>query len=168
MKKTLTNLAEASRQAKATMEEFEKLAAAGHGSTANTCAIIRTHYSTLDGTALAYDGYFYWKKWGDYVGDTDELGPAKFYDIGVLVIKPESFDLSKAVEGALYLIDRQLHSHGIKPEIYLDDSGLPVKGTLVHVEQIIINLTVNAMHILDKIDRSDKTIKISTYKKKKL
>ena len=74
---------------------LEKLAAAGHGSTANTCAIIRTHYSTLDGTALAYDGYFYWKQWGEYVGDTDELGPAKFYDIGVLVIKPESFDLSK-------------------------------------------------------------------------
>ncbi len=74
---------------------LEKLAAAGHGSTANTCAIIRTHYSTLDGTALAYDGYFYWKQWGDYVGDTDELGTAKFYDIGVLVIKPESFDLSK-------------------------------------------------------------------------
>ncbi len=74
---------------------LEKLDAAGYGSTANTCAIIRTHYSTLDGTALAYDGYFYWKKWGDYIGNADELGPAKFYDIGVLVLKPESFDLSK-------------------------------------------------------------------------
>jgi sarcosine oxidase subunit beta len=74
---------------------LEKLAAAGHGSTANTCAIIRTHYSTLDGTALAYDGYFYWKQWADYLGGSDEMGPAKFYDIGVLVIKPESFDLSK-------------------------------------------------------------------------
>lgn len=74
---------------------IEKLAAAGHGSTANTCAIIRTHYSTLEGTAMAYDSYFSWKQWGDYVGDTDELGPAKLYDIGVLVLKPESFDLSK-------------------------------------------------------------------------
>jgi len=73
----------------------EKLTAAGHGSTANTCAIIRTHYSTLDGTALAYDGYFYWKHWKDYVGDTDELGLLKFYDTGMLLIKPGSFDLSK-------------------------------------------------------------------------
>jgi sarcosine oxidase subunit beta len=74
---------------------IEKLNAAGHGSTANTCAIIRTHYSTLDGTALAYDGYFYWKQWADYLGCTDEMGLAKFYNIGVLVIKPQSFDLGK-------------------------------------------------------------------------
>jgi len=74
---------------------IDKLAAAGQGSTGNTCAIIRTHYSTLDGTALAYDGYFYWKQWGDYLGYADEMGLAKFYDIGVLVIKPQSFDLSK-------------------------------------------------------------------------
>jgi sarcosine oxidase subunit beta len=76
----------------------EKLDAAGYGSTANTCAIIRTHYSTLDGTALAYDGYFYWKKWGEYIGDTDEMGPAKFYDVGFLIVKPESFDLSKYIK----------------------------------------------------------------------
>ncbi len=37
----------------------DKLSAAGYGSTSNTCAIIRTFYSTLEGTALAYDGYFY-------------------------------------------------------------------------------------------------------------
>ena len=30
---------------------------AGHGSTAGSCAIIRMHYSTLDGTAFAYEGY---------------------------------------------------------------------------------------------------------------
>ena len=41
---------------------IDKLTAAGHGSTGNTCAIIRTHYSTLEGTALAYDSYFYWKE----------------------------------------------------------------------------------------------------------
>jgi len=36
----------------------DRLAAAGYGSTSNTCAIIRTHYSTLEGTAIAYDSYF--------------------------------------------------------------------------------------------------------------
>ena len=34
---------------------IDKLKAAGYGSTANTCAVIRTHYSTLDGTAAAYE-----------------------------------------------------------------------------------------------------------------
>ena len=32
---------------------------AGHGSTAGSCAIIRMHYSTLDGTAFAWEGYHY-------------------------------------------------------------------------------------------------------------
>ena len=74
---------------------IDKLAAAGHGSTGNTCAIIRTHYSTLEGTALAYDSYFYWKEWGNYIGETDEMGLAKLYEVGVLTVKPKSFDFSK-------------------------------------------------------------------------
>ncbi len=77
---------------------LERLAAAGHGSTGNTCAIIRTHYSTLEGTALAYDSYFSWKKWGRHVGDFDEMGLARFYDIGVLVINPPGFDLKRYLD----------------------------------------------------------------------
>jgi sarcosine oxidase subunit beta len=74
---------------------LDKLSAAGNGSTANTCAIIRTHYSTLEGTALAYDGYFYWKNWADYIGIEDETGLARFNEVGMLVVKPKSFDLNK-------------------------------------------------------------------------
>jgi sarcosine oxidase subunit beta len=44
----------------------DKLGAAGAGSTINTCAIIRTHYSTLEGTAMAYESYLHWKKWPLY------------------------------------------------------------------------------------------------------
>jgi len=32
---------------------------AGQGSTAASCAIIRMHYSTLDGAAFAWEGYHY-------------------------------------------------------------------------------------------------------------
>jgi len=38
----------------------DKLPAAGYGSTSGSCAIIRFHYSTPDGVALAREGYFYW------------------------------------------------------------------------------------------------------------
>lgn len=72
---------------------IDKLSGAGLGSTSNTCAIIRTHYSTLEGTAIAYDSYFSWKNWSDYLGIKDEKGNAKFYDTGVLVIKPKTFKL---------------------------------------------------------------------------
>jgi len=73
----------------------DKLEAAGYGSTANTCAIIRTHYSTLEGTAIAYDSYFDWKNWSDYIGVTDEKGLAKFIETSGIVIKDKSFDLSR-------------------------------------------------------------------------
>jgi len=36
----------------------DRLPAAGYGSTSSSCAIVRVHYSTLQGTAFAYDAYF--------------------------------------------------------------------------------------------------------------
>ncbi|HIP77902.1 MAG TPA: FAD-binding oxidoreductase [Kiloniellaceae bacterium] len=75
----------------------DALPAAGYGSTSNSCAIIRVHYSTLDGTALAYDGYFYWKHWADYLDcaderGLDERGLAVFHDCGCLVMKTQQND----------------------------------------------------------------------------
>ena len=40
---------------------IDKQPEAGLGSTSSTCAIIRTTYSTMQGTAIAYDSYFSWK-----------------------------------------------------------------------------------------------------------
>ena len=69
---------------------IDKLPAAGYGSTSASCAIIRTHYSTFDGTAFAYEGFFYWKNWADYLGVEDERGLAAFHDRGALVMKTEA------------------------------------------------------------------------------
>ncbi len=68
---------------------IDKLPAAGYGPTSHSCAIIRVHYSTLDGTTLAYEGYFYWKDWARYLGAADELGLAKFVDCGCMVMQTE-------------------------------------------------------------------------------
>lgn len=60
---------------------------AGYGSTSGSCAIIRTYYSTTDSCALAYEGWFYWKNWADYVGVTDDAGMITYHDTGTLVMK---------------------------------------------------------------------------------
>lgn len=65
----------------------DKLPAAGHGSTSNTCAIIRVHYSTLDGTAVAYESYQYWDNWADYLGVEDPTGMAGFIKRGVFIFE---------------------------------------------------------------------------------
>ena len=69
---------------------LDRLPAAGYGSTGASCAIIRTHYSTLDGCALAYEGFFYWKDWPGYIGVEDESGLAEFHETGALVMKTEA------------------------------------------------------------------------------
>jgi len=61
---------------------IDKLPAAGYGSTSNSCAIIRTHYSTWAGVAMAYEGLFYWENWADYLDVDDELGLADFHKCG--------------------------------------------------------------------------------------
>jgi sarcosine oxidase subunit beta len=65
----------------------DKLQAAGNGSTANTCAIIRLHYSTPDGVAMARDGYFYWQNWETYLETRDPFGLVTYVNTGSLVTK---------------------------------------------------------------------------------
>ncbi|MEO1722722.1 MAG: FAD-binding oxidoreductase [Pseudomonadota bacterium] len=64
--------------------------AIGHGSTAGSCAIIRMHYSTLDGTAFAYEGYHYWRDWAAYLGLPTDTTLAEFREVGCLVMKTEA------------------------------------------------------------------------------
>ena len=66
---------------------IDKNPAAGYGPTAASCAIIRVHYSTFEGTVFAYEGYFYWRDWSDYLGIGDERGLAEFRENGCLVMQ---------------------------------------------------------------------------------
>ena len=76
----------------------------GYGSTAASCAIIRVHYSTFDGCALAYEGYHYWKDWENYLGCMDEKGLAKFIECGCMIYKTEANQyLKKVIQRAIEL-----------------------------------------------------------------
>ncbi len=69
---------------------IDKLPAAGYGSTGASCAIIRPYYSTVDGSALAYESHFYWRDWAEFLGVEDERGLARYHDCGCLVLKTEA------------------------------------------------------------------------------
>lgn len=68
---------------------IDKLPAAGYGSTSGSCAILRLHYSTADGVAMAREGYYYWLDWPKYLGFVDEKGLVDYLNTGCLVIKTE-------------------------------------------------------------------------------
>lgn len=66
---------------------IDKLPAAGFGSTSNSCAIVRFHYSTLDGARMAFENYFYWKDWENYIGPVDDRGYAKYVECGFVILR---------------------------------------------------------------------------------
>ncbi len=69
---------------------LDALPAAGYGSTSGSAAVIRVYYSTLHGTALAYEGYHYWRRWAEHLGLPDDAGLARFHECGAVVIKTEA------------------------------------------------------------------------------
>ena len=87
---------------------IDKLPAAGYGSTSNSCAIVRAHYSTFDGVAMAYEGFFYWKNWAEHLDAEDESGYAKYIDCGTILLKTEGHNFSK--------VQQQYDEIGVKYE----------------------------------------------------
>jgi sarcosine oxidase subunit beta len=69
---------------------LDRNSAIGHGSTAGSCAIIRMHYSTFDGSALAWEAYHYWRDWKDYLDLPAGSDLATFRETGCLVFRTEA------------------------------------------------------------------------------
>jgi sarcosine oxidase subunit beta len=102
----------------------EKLGASGQGSTSGSCAIIRLHYSTPDGVAMAREGYYYWLQWPQYLQVEDKSGMARYVNTGCLVIKTA---LNKYLKKVMASLDNmgvdyeELDRAGIKEKIPLLD-----------------------------------------------
>ncbi len=67
--------------------QVDRLAEAGHGSTSSSCAIVRAHYSTYMGVAMAQECFHYWRDWANFVGAHDERGLTRFVNCGSVLIK---------------------------------------------------------------------------------
>ena len=80
---------------------LDRNAQIGQGSTAGSCAIIRMHYSTFDGTAFAWEGYHYWRDWKAYLGLPDGHALAQFKECGCMVMRTEvNGNLDKHLENS--------------------------------------------------------------------
>ena len=47
------------------------------------------HYSTFDGTAMAWEGYHYWRDWADYLNAPAHESVSRLVETGCLVMKSE-------------------------------------------------------------------------------
>ena len=77
---------------------IDKNAIAGAGSTCNSCAIIRTHYSTLDGAALAKSNYPFWEDFPGYLGAVGGEVLAAYREVGCLYTCFEENKFGKKLE----------------------------------------------------------------------
>jgi sarcosine oxidase subunit beta len=66
---------------------IDKLPSAGYGPTSNSCSIVRAHYSSREGVAMAYEGFSYWQDWQNYLGVVDEMGTARYMQCGTVLLK---------------------------------------------------------------------------------
>jgi sarcosine oxidase subunit beta len=124
---------------------IDRLPAAGYGSTSGSSAVIRPFYSTVDGSAIAYESHFYWKDWANFLGVADERGLARYVDCGCLVMKTESNGMlvralelmaeidcpaedmdQAALRARLPIIDQRCFGPAKRPED--KDFGLPTGG----------------------------------------
>ncbi len=81
-------------------------------------------------------------------------------------------DLEFVIKNGLTLISSQLSSHGIKPKMQAAGKNFLVRGNPLHLEQVAINLLVNAMHSIDtksqnENEKQSKTICIKLEKQRK-
>ncbi len=65
----------------------DALPAAGYGPTSSSCSIVRAHYSSHEGVAMAWEGFSYWRNWADYLEVDDEMGLAKYVNCGTVLLK---------------------------------------------------------------------------------
>jgi len=80
---------------------IDKLGDAGMGSTSGSCAIVRFHYSTIEGVAMAREGYYYWLDWPKYLEKRDPVGMVTYRNTGALVIKTPVNKNLKRVKSAM-------------------------------------------------------------------
>ena len=66
---------------------IDRLTASGSGPTINSCAIVRAHYSSREGVAMAHESCAYWRDWKQYLGVTDDYGMAQYVETGVVLVK---------------------------------------------------------------------------------
>lgn len=74
----------------------------------------------------------------------------------------EDVDINEAIENVFSMIGQQMIAHNIHVDIKLE-SGLPkIKSQINHLEQVIMNLVVNARQALDCCVRKNKRIWLKT------
>lgn len=79
-------------------------------------------------------------------------------------ISTETIDMVEGVKRSLSLVKRQVYDHSIELVDELPRNPVLVFANYTQFEQIVVNLIVNSIHSLDKVQKENKKIKLRVYK----
>lgn len=71
-------------------------------------------------------------------------------------------NLNEIVDDALLLVQRELVDRRINLDIALDPSTLDVRGDRVQLQQVIINLVMNALQAMENVEDRGRSLRIAT------
>ena len=102
---------------------------------------------------------------GCIVGDADRAG--KIIDrirdhIRKTPPRKERFDLNEAIREVLVLARSAIAKHGVAVAAPLSEDFLPVEGDRVQLQQVVLNLILNAVEAMDSIQGRPRELAIST------
>ncbi|MBN2285586.1 MAG: PAS domain S-box protein [Tissierellales bacterium] len=75
----------------------------------------------------------------------------------------ELYSINSVIKSCVEMLSARLHSHNININMDLQENLPCVEAKIVQLEEVVINLIVNAMQALDKVDRNSKKIICKTY-----
>lgn len=158
-------------------EKAERLASLG----TMTASIAHEINQPLHAIKLTADGILYWQEKGRMI-EAEKIAEA-FYKIsaaagridniirnlrgiisGQVTLTAGCCDLNQAVYDALEMVGNQIEAHGIKLQRNLSETLPCVNADSKRLEEVVINLVINGMHELDKLQQEEKVISIETFK----
>lgn len=73
-------------------------------------------------------------------------------------------NINLAIKNSIDLLNQQIKDNNIKCIFEKQDDPLMIKGSFVHIEQILINLISNAIHAFNQSEKKNKLITIRTFR----
>jgi len=133
----------------------------------------------LNALKITVDGMLYWEKRGHELEKDELLENLHFISKQVERIdeiikqmrvlarqdksqKPELLNINDVIRNAISLIKQRMTAHNIGVSLELDKNLPSIKGSATQLEQVVINLAINAVNALDMRSGEDKKINITT------
>jgi signal transduction histidine kinase len=76
--------------------------------------------------------------------------------------RKERFDLNAATNEVIVLAQSVIHRNGVSVQIRLADGSLPVMGDCVQLQQVLLNLILNAAEAMSSVEEGARELLIST------